>query len=78
MMYGRSFAGCELAWTSFDESARIFKYPPRDDNRIHPTQKPIALYKWLLTKFATEGGGVYTRHPCWKRIKPNSLSRFRI
>lgn len=30
-----------MAWTSFDESARLFKYNPADPTRIHPTQKPL-------------------------------------
>ena len=45
-----SFASCEFAWTSFDTSARTFYYSPLQEKgqRIHPTQKPVALYEWLL------------------------------
>jgi site-specific DNA-methyltransferase (adenine-specific) len=54
-MYGRDFAECEMAWTSFDKSAKIFKLNPNQHDRIHPTQKPIKLYKWIISEFA--GGG---------------------
>ena len=50
--YNRTYAECELAWTSFDKNTRKFKHDPlaKGDYRgkIHPTQKPVALYKWLL------------------------------
>ena len=44
---------CELAWTSFDKSVRKFTYNHIQDynagiERIHPTQKPIQLYTWIL------------------------------
>ena len=61
-MYGRSFAGCEQAWTSFDRSAAMFKYNPMQLNRIHPTQKPVALYKWLLTNYAKPGQTILDTH----------------
>lgn len=62
---GSSFADAELAYTSFKGSVRIFKYmwngmhqgsfsrpKSKNEKRIHPTQKPIALYDFLLHKFA--------------------------
>lgn len=61
-LYGRSFAEAELAWTSIDASARIFKHTPNDPTRIHPTQKPIALYEWVLTKFAKPGDKILDTH----------------
>lgn len=61
-MYGRSFSECEFAWTSFSEGARIFKYYPNQPDRIHPTQKPIALYKWILTRYAKEGDIILDTH----------------
>lgn len=61
-LYGRSFAECEFAWTSFDKSARIFKMSPNDKYRIHPAQKPIALYKWLLTNYAESGDKILDTH----------------
>jgi len=59
------FADCELAWTSFSTSVRIFEWlwsgfrKQKPEDRIHPTQKPIALYKWILKNYATckECGG---------------------
>jgi site-specific DNA-methyltransferase (adenine-specific) len=58
------FADCELAYTSFKSAVRIFKYKwqgmlqenmKNKQDRIHPTEKPIQLYKWLLTKYAEKG-----------------------
>ena len=54
------FADCELAYTSFNKTVRIFRYSWVGANakekggkvRIHPTQKPIALYKWILKNYA--------------------------
>ncbi len=61
-MYGRSFSECEFAWISFSEGARIFKYYPNQPDRIHPTQKPIALYKWILTRYSKEGDIILDTH----------------
>jgi len=60
-----SFADAELAWTSFNKSIRIFDYSRsalRQENKIHPTQKPIALYKWLLTNYAKPGQTIFDSH----------------
>jgi len=59
-----SFASCEFAWTSFDRSARTFYMRPQnaDDYRIHPTQKPVALYKWLLKNYAKAGDKILDTH----------------
>jgi site-specific DNA-methyltransferase (adenine-specific) len=55
------FADCELAYTSFKSAVRKFEYKwngmlqedmANKELRIHPTQKPVALYKWLLSKYA--------------------------
>lgn len=57
----RTFADCELAWASYDKPSRIFRHywdgfmQKQKEKRIHPTQKPVALYEWLLTKYATVG-----------------------
>jgi site-specific DNA-methyltransferase (adenine-specific) len=61
-MYGRDFAECEFAWGSFDKSARIFKQSPNQSDRIHPTQKPVKLYKWLLTNYAKPGDKILDTH----------------
>lgn len=59
-----SFASCEFAWTSFDASAKTFYFSPLRDNRgrIHPTQKPVKLYEWLLTRYATKGDKILDTH----------------
>jgi site-specific DNA-methyltransferase (adenine-specific) len=61
-LYGRSFAECEFVWTSFDMSARMFKLQPNQLERIHPTQKPVAIYKWLLTNYAKDGDTILDTH----------------
>jgi len=53
-MRGRSFAECEMAWVSMDGNARVFTYAPpvftgQEPQKVHPTQKPIALMKWCLS-----------------------------
>jgi len=55
--YNRTYAEAELAWTSFNANVKIYKRDPlaKGDykGKIHPTQKPIQLYKFLLVKFAS-------------------------
>ena len=60
-MYGRDFAECEYAWVS-SGGTRIYKKSPNQPERIHPTQKPIALYKWILDKYAKEGNKILDTH----------------
>ena len=57
-----SLAMAELAWTSFDKLAKIFKMPTPKDGKIHPTQKPVALYEWLLMNYAKEGDKILDTH----------------
>lgn len=58
-----SFASCEFAWTSFNNVAKTFYYRPQSQiGRFHPTQKPIALYKWLLTNYAKPGDKILDTH----------------
>lgn len=52
----------ELGWTSFDKPSKIFKGVSTDLNRFHPTQKPIALYKWLLQNYAKPGDKILDTH----------------
>jgi len=48
-----TFAQFELAWTSFDSTCKKFDmFPNGSEDRIHPTQKPVQLYKWLLKNYA--------------------------
>lgn len=49
---GGDFADGELLWTSLNGVLRQYKKRSEIFNRIHPTQKPIALYKWLLKNYA--------------------------
>ena len=58
-----SFAQIELAWTSFPSSAKKFSFnAAANRNRIHPTQKPVALYLWLLQKYAQPGDKILDTH----------------
>ena len=60
-MYGRDFAECEYAWVS-KGGTRIYKKSPNQPERIHPTQKPVTLYKWLIDKYAKEGDKILDTH----------------
>jgi len=57
-----SLAMAELAWTSFDKLAKIYKLPTPKNGKIHPTQKPIKLYKWLLHNYTNEGDLILDTH----------------
>ena len=57
-----SFAQFELAWTSFSSSAKKYDKSPNQQGRIHPTQKPVALYKWLLDNYAKKGDKILDTH----------------
>lgn len=57
-----SLAMAELAWTSFDKLAKICKMPTPKDGKIHPTQKPVKLYKWLLKTYAKPGDKILDTH----------------
>jgi site-specific DNA-methyltransferase (adenine-specific) len=61
---GLSFSDCEFAWTSFNGANKIFKHSIylNNDNKFHPTQKPVALYKWLLNKYAKQGDKILDTH----------------
>ncbi len=56
-----SLAMGEYAWTSFDKIAKIYKRSNHGE-RIHPTQKPVALYRWLLKNYAKEGDKILDTH----------------
>ena len=64
--YNRTYAECELAWTSFDKNTVKYKRDPlaKGDykGKIHPTQKPINLYKWILMNYAKEGDKIFDSH----------------
>jgi len=65
------FADCELAWTNFNTTVRKFEFKwqgmlqgdmKNKEVRIHPTQKPVALYKWILDKYAKHGDEILDTH----------------
>jgi len=66
------FADCELAYTSFKTSVRKYFFTwngfrqgydfKNKEIRIHPTQKPVALYKWILTNYANPGDKILDTH----------------
>jgi len=58
-----TFAQFEMAWASFPSSSKKFEHTSADPkNRIHPTQKPVALYKWLLSRYANPGDKILDTH----------------
>jgi site-specific DNA-methyltransferase (adenine-specific) len=57
-----TFAQFEMAWTSFNSSSKKFDMHPNQLQRIHPTQKPIKLYKWLLDKYAKPNDKILDTH----------------
>jgi len=65
------WADAELAWTSFHNSVRIFDFAwngmiqgdmKNKEQRIHENQKPITLYKWLLSNYAKQGQKILDTH----------------
>jgi site-specific DNA-methyltransferase (adenine-specific) len=65
------FADCELAWTSFKTAVRKFKFRwngmlqedmKHKEIRIHPAQKPVKLYEWLLMKYAKADDKILDTH----------------
>ena len=66
-----NFADCELAWTSFNTAVRKYKFRwngmlqqnmKDKEFRIHPTQKPVALYAWILKNYAKQGDKILDTH----------------
>ncbi len=58
-----TMADCEFAWTSFDRNAKIFRHVRNtSEKRIHITQKPVALYKWILDKYAKPNDKILDTH----------------
>ena len=65
------FADSELAWTSFKTAVRNFRFQwsgmlqgdmKNKEERIHPTQKPVKLYEWILTNYAKPGQTIFDSH----------------
>lgn len=57
-----SFSQFELAYTSFKTTCKKYTQSSADKSRIHPTQKPVALYKWLLQNYAKQGDKILDTH----------------
>ena len=58
-----SLSMSELAWTNFDKLAKIFRMcVPKIRGKIHPTQKPVKLYEWLLMNYAKEEDKILDTH----------------
>lgn len=64
--YNRTYAECELAWTSFDANTVKIKHDPlaKGDykGKIHPCQKPVTIYRWILQQYAKEGMKILDTH----------------
>jgi len=64
----QEFSGAtfEMAWASFSSPAKAFRMARCEayvgTNKIHPTQKPVKLYEWLLTNYAKKGQKVFDSH----------------
>lgn len=57
-----NFSHCEYAWTSFNSPAKIFRFDNRTGGKIHPTQKPVELYVWILNRYAKPGDKILDTH----------------
>ena len=58
-----SLAMCELAWTSFKSPAKIYRKSVLEEgNKIHPTQKPVKLYEWILKNYAKPTDKILDTH----------------
>jgi site-specific DNA-methyltransferase (adenine-specific) len=76
MQYNFSFSDGEMAWSSYGNKLKIFRYARGNESgfapklkgmercgiNIHPTQKPIALYDWIFKNYATEGMKILDTH----------------
>ena len=62
---GLTMSDCEIAYSSFDKPTRIYslnRIALWQEGTIHPTQKPIALYKWILKNYANDGDLILDTH----------------
>lgn len=60
-----ALADAEIAWKSMDGTTRMFRmhhFSSGYEDKIHPTQKPTKLYKWLLKNYAKEGDKILDTH----------------
>ena len=58
-----SLAMCEMAWTSFSKPAKIWSLSVlKEKNKIHPTQKPVEIYDWILKNNVESGMKILDTH----------------
>lgn len=57
-----SFSMVEFAWTSFDQTEKEWIGMSAEADRIHPTQKPVALYAWIYSRYAKPGDKILDTH----------------
>ena len=60
-----NFSQIEIAWTSFDKPAKLYRQinsGANSEKKIHPTQKPVELYMYLLSRFAEKGNKIFDSH----------------
>jgi site-specific DNA-methyltransferase (adenine-specific) len=62
MTYIPTMSQFEFAFCSMNKHSKIIKINSNDSNRQHPTQKPVALYKWILDKYAKENDKILDTH----------------
>ena len=62
MTYIPSMSQIELAWTSFKTHSQLIKINSNQNDRIHISQKPVALYKWILSNYAKQGDKILDTH----------------
>jgi site-specific DNA-methyltransferase (adenine-specific) len=61
-IYVPTMSEIEIAYTSFDKPSKFIKTICIDKSRIHPTQKPVKLYEWLLHNYAKQGDKILDTH----------------
>lgn len=52
----------EIASVSLEGNGKVYEFQPQDKTRFHPTQKPVALYRWLLKNYAKPGDRILDTH----------------
>ena len=65
-----NFASAEYAWTNIKKPAKVFRYSihnvmsdrKKENGKIHPTQKPVKLYEWILINYAKKGDKILDTH----------------
>ena len=62
MVYIPTMSQVEYAWYSKDKLPKLVKINNNDANRLHPTQKPVKLYEWILMNYAEEGDNILDTH----------------